>query len=197
MIIYYFYALKKKQKSYKNLIKRDTMSVHIERYKNWIYNKCQDYKTNGNIFLCIAGYVHFKYHVTFDHMIMRLLDNLYCEMWRSSLLGLYYTICITALLLIGFQHFKYSEENKEFVIISCGSSIFGDGAWVSQNIRWEKHNYILKCKNPNRHRTWPYSLTEKINFRDWNGSSWKSLFMCTCNECVRTPLQLFRVNRET
>lgn len=104
MIIYYFYALKKKQKSYKNLIKRDTMSVHIERYKNWIYNKCQDYKTNGNIFLCIAGYVHFKYHVTFDHMIMRLLDNLYCEMWRSSLLGLYYTICITALLLIGFHH---------------------------------------------------------------------------------------------
>lgn len=124
MIIYYFYALKKKQKSYKNLIKRDTMSVHIERYKNWIYNKCQDYKTNGNIFLCIAGYVHFKYHVTFDHMIMRLLDNLYCEMWSSSLLGLYYTICITALLLIGFQHFKYSEENKEFVIVSCGSSIF-------------------------------------------------------------------------
>lgn len=168
------------------------MSVHIERYKNWIYNKCQDYKTNGNIFLCNAGYVHFKYHVTFDHMIMRLLDNLYCEMWSSSLLGLYYTICITALLLIGFHHSNTVRRIKN-LSLSVADPVFfffffkGGGAWMSQNIRWEKHNYILKCKNPNRHRTWPYLLTEKINFRDWNGSSWKYLFMCTCNEYVSGP----------
>lgn len=127
MIIYYFYALKKKQKSYKNLIKRDTMSVHIERYKNWIYNKCQDYKTNGNIFLCIAGYVHFKYHVTFDHMIMRLLDNLYCEMRSSSLLGLYYTICITALLLIGFHHSNTVRRIKNLSLSVADPVFLGMG----------------------------------------------------------------------